>query len=394
MKKLLLAITVLSVVQAAFSQESHEEFLTGRNTTAKEYIINTFRKYDIVILCERHHAEFTQYELFYDIVSDPYFIENVGHIFTEVGSSNMDSRINSFLRGNETDDGTVRDSVTAIFRDIADVPYWHPYSYPWFLSRLHGINMKLEQAKKISLHPSDRKFDWYAIKTTEDYISYENSYPNRDSLMAANIIDRLEGIKAAGDGRGKALVVMNYKHAFLKDHKSAGEHTTNTGRWLSDRYGDKTASVYIMESAIDGKGGPAVVKQGGWDRLFIKTGKTDIGFNLAGSPFGEDTFDAIPYDPVQNFTYEEMFTGIIYYKPPQEQRIRTGWEGFAADGFIPELRRRIEIFLAAQEPDAVNEPGRKYSSMITDDLILKNNIEKEEAIPDLEAIMKLIRRQE
>jgi hypothetical protein len=44
-----------------------------------------FEKYDIVVLCERNHAEFSQYELIYNIVSYELFMEFLGlHIAISV----------------------------------------------------------------------------------------------------------------------------------------------------------------------------------------------------------------------------------------------------------------------------------------------------------------------
>ena len=39
-------------------------------TSAKDYILQKFDDHDIVILCERDHSEFTQYELVKEILSD------------------------------------------------------------------------------------------------------------------------------------------------------------------------------------------------------------------------------------------------------------------------------------------------------------------------------------
>ena len=84
-----------------FSQKIKSEilpyanFLEKQNTSAKDYILDLFKKYDIVILCERQHSETTQYDLIYNVVSSPYFQKNVGNIFTEVGSySNRQNTLN------------------------------------------------------------------------------------------------------------------------------------------------------------------------------------------------------------------------------------------------------------------------------------------------------------
>ena len=64
----------------------------------KDYILHLFEKNDIVILSEANHLEDTQWEMIYSLVSDSFFIKNVGTIFTEYGNVKNQSRVNSFLQ--------------------------------------------------------------------------------------------------------------------------------------------------------------------------------------------------------------------------------------------------------------------------------------------------------
>ncbi len=346
---IILAILLLSSCNSKDKEINHINFLKNQDISAKDYIISLFKEYDVVILCERNHKEFTQYELFVEVVKDPYFIENVGHIFTEVGVANMDSEINKFLLSEHKDSISTRNSITSIFRKIDSSPYWHCYSYPWFLGEIFKINQALNGDKKLMLHPSDCEFDWSKCNTAKEFKAFDNSIVNRDSIMAQNIIERFDIIQSGIDKRKKALVIMNYKHAFLKDHRFLGEITHNTGRYLSDHYKGKVASVYLMGLAIPKIGSYTVVKKGKWDYYFEESSKTNIGFNLKNSPFGMEDFDAIPPDSSQQFKYEDIFTGLIYYKLLQEHKLITGWENYATDDFIPELNRRITIFNTAME---------------------------------------------
>jgi hypothetical protein len=288
MKKALSLLIVLFIFSCGNKTEEDQylAFLKDQKHSAKEYVLNLFKKYDIVILCERNHKEFTQYELFRDIVKDPYFTENVGHIFAEVGVSNMDSVINSFLQSERQDSLTIRKEVTSIFRDIDSSPYWHCYSYPWFLVELHKINQTLPEDKKISWHPSASEFDWSKCRNANDYKTYNHTIVNRDSMIAQNIIKRFDKIRSNSISNKKALVIMNYKHAFLKDHRFEGSITHNTGRYLANQYKGKVASVYIMGLAIPKLGSYTIVKNGRWDYYFEVSNKTNVGFNLASSPFG------------------------------------------------------------------------------------------------------------
>jgi len=200
--------------------------------------------------------------------------------------------------------------------------------------------------------------------------------------MAYNIIKRFNTIQAGTDSRKKALVIMNYKHAFLKDHTFLGETTRNTGRYLSDKFKSKVASVYLMGLAIPQKGAYTLVKNGKWDYYFETSKKTNVGFSLSGSPFGSAEFDVIPPDSTLPLTYEHMFTGLIFYKPVQDHQLRIGWKGFASGKFIPELRRRINIYNEAQEMGMTKEG--------IENNLLKNNIEKTTKYNTIEKLNKEI----
>ncbi len=344
-RNILSLILFLFSILSAQSQNSLESFLKEQNTSAKDYIISLFENYDIVIFCEREHAEFTQYELIKEIVSDPYFIEHVGHIYTEVGVTNIDERINKFLVSPPNDSISMRKQVTEIFRDADSTPYWMAYSFPWLLMQISELNRSLPSEKRLLVHPSDVEFDWYKVNSAKDYQkAIEKSYNNRDSIMARNIIHRYDSIYSSNDTRKKAFVIMNYKHAFLKDHYWEGNLLHNTGRYLADEYKGKVASVYLMGLAITELGSYFVVKNGEWDYLFESLNKTDIGFSLKNTPFGKSMFDAIPKDSIKNFNYEDIFTGLLYYKPLKEQTGIRGWRDFTSDEFTAELRRRIRIF--------------------------------------------------
>lgn len=79
MKHLILLLTF--VFPALFSAQHAEikpyvNFLKTQNTSAKDYLISLFDRYDIVIFAERAHTEQTQYELLLDVFRDPRFREN------------------------------------------------------------------------------------------------------------------------------------------------------------------------------------------------------------------------------------------------------------------------------------------------------------------------------
>lgn len=176
----------------------HLGFLNQPHPSAKEHVLSLFDDHDIVILCERHHEEITQYELIKEIISDPYFCENIGHVYTEVGVASMDERINTFLQGESTDSAAVHVELTRIFRDIDFNPWWHCSSFPLLLQHIRKLNQS--QTMTVQLHPCDVKFDWHTCRSVTNYKEWD-SYTNRDSIMFENFMENYT--KQVSNGKKK-----------------------------------------------------------------------------------------------------------------------------------------------------------------------------------------------
>ena len=71
MERFLVIIEILLFSNLAFCQEynpaitKYVNFLETQNTSAKDYVLELFKKFDVVVLCERNHGEMTQYDLIY-----------------------------------------------------------------------------------------------------------------------------------------------------------------------------------------------------------------------------------------------------------------------------------------------------------------------------------------
>jgi len=388
MRIIILCVTVFSLFACENAKKniSYKEFFKSETLSAKDYVISQFKNHDIVILCERNHMEFTQYELFLEIAKDSIFINDVGNIYTEVGVANMDYEINNFLQGEQQDTISTRNEITRIFREIDFTPYWHCYNFPWFLGELFKLNQHLPMPKKIKLHPVDAEFNWADYKNADEYEKFDNSLDNRDSTMANNIIGQFNKQAEDSKRRKKALIIMNYRHAFLKDYEFINTQQgkrENVGRYLADVYGETVASIYIMGLAFPKPNDYTLVKDGKWDALFESSNRTNTGFNLKDSPFGNEDFDVIPIDSIkQKFTYRDMFTGLVFYRPIQEHKLMIGWKGFVTNEFETEMRRRTIIFNEAM--------GKKMTEEQLKKRIWRNNIEKTFPNHNLEKMKKKI----
>jgi len=323
------------------------DFLRLRNTPAKEYILSLFDKHDIVIICERDHRDSTQYDLYLSLLSDERFAKNVRNVFMEIGVSTLNPVMNAFLHATELSEDSAESAVRYFHRNCSFYPLWEKANYSDFIRGVWQINQRLPANLKLNLYPSDVPFDWQGMDTTK-YRSFWKTIGARDSIMAAQIISTVGTFAQARDLPKKALVIMNFRHAFGHRFEfPPGRKPNNVGRFLFDAYGDRVANVYV--NFLSWKADSAskdlklvAIQNGKWDAALRISGKQDVGFDFAGSPFGEDGLDIWPYQTP--FRFNEVFTGFVYYLPPERWRAVSGVQGLVDTTFAQEVLRRQTIF--------------------------------------------------
>lgn len=141
-----------------------------KDNSAKDYILNLFERYDFVIICERDHRDITQYDLYKEIVSDPYFVKNVGNIFMEIGVKNSQDRVNDFIFSENLDEAVKYKKLREIHRNASYFPIWEKYNYSYFIESIYEYNQNLSPKQKIKVFPSDIYMDWNEIRNYDDMI--------------------------------------------------------------------------------------------------------------------------------------------------------------------------------------------------------------------------------
>ena len=114
----------LAAFQSSSSTKPYVDFLKKQHTNPVDYVTGLFDKYDVVVLCERAHPEMTQWDFIYDIICDPRFIHNVGHVFTEYGQVGMQDYLNKFMLTDSLSETEVHDHVIHIMRNMPVWPAW------------------------------------------------------------------------------------------------------------------------------------------------------------------------------------------------------------------------------------------------------------------------------
>jgi hypothetical protein len=328
--------------------EKYVQFLKNQNQSPVDYIMNLYQQHDIVILCERVHPEMTQYDVILNILSDKRFTEQVGHIFTEAGTSSMQPYVESFLMDTTLDEEGIEEHLRHICRNIAWSPHREMTSYYELLKKVHQLNKSLSKDKRIHIYPSDLPLTWNGM-TTVKYREFRNELRQRDKIIADQIADKFDMIYNSPNPRKKALVIMNYRHAFPHLEITLGKRTKkfeNVGGFLMAYYPKIVANVMInsirlLPGSTDNKVVMTALQDGKWDAAFAVLGNPDAGFDFTGSPFGNDSFDYFPVP--SKYRYRDVFTGFIFYRPLDEHKMSMGIPNLFDAAFVDELIARYEI---------------------------------------------------
>jgi hypothetical protein len=340
-----------------------------------DYVIDLFDRHDVVLLCERPHPEASQWDFIYELVSDPRFINRVGHIFTEYGQVGMQSYLDDFMATDGLSTDEIQERAVHIMRHWAIWPIWNNTNFYTYLTRLYALNQTLPPENRIRHYFTDGSVNWSEL-IREKFPAYRSSLGNRDEQMAQVVIEEMERLTESANSPPKCLVVMNYRHGFDLTGRSPNARRYNTYEYLKDSFRGRAANVLLNTNILF-----AVPIAGGvWDAAFRQTSDHPAGFDFADSPFGQDAFDMFPIQPTltRKLKYSDVFTGFLYIHPLEDQYIQKGIPGYF-DGFEQEASRRagflgeqfrmgIEYMIASgvdrHEPDKMMIPHRQIESLL------------------------------
>ena len=136
------------------------DFLARGHSAPLNYVLDLFDDHDLVIVCERFHGETTQWDLLLELVSDERFSSRVGHVFTELGVSNLQPALDELMATPALAGAELKRRLLAIYRDLSFHPMWAKSNFFDFLTRVYNLNQTLEPGQRIAIHFSDVPFDW------------------------------------------------------------------------------------------------------------------------------------------------------------------------------------------------------------------------------------------
>ncbi len=352
MKNILLII-ILFGYSLGFCQSKiihYSEFLENQNQSPKDYIFELFENNDIIILGERDHRDTTQYDLILEIIGDERFIENIGHVYTEVGVINHTKWANNVIKGNYKDNKEFEKDFVSLYRELDFNPLWDKYNMVKYLKGIYEINKSLDNDKKITIGLTDCAFEWKEM-THEKYTDFKKSnlkgLSTRDSIMAYNFMQLYEQQNPI-NGYKKALLIQSRPHATNLNIVYKDKRVKKTGSFIKEQYGNNVKiiafnwykwlppewSKWMPEHQIE------LTNEGKWDAAYEITGKKTIGFNIENSPFGLTDFD---YTYKQDIKYQDVIDGLIFYLPFYKFSCTRGLPNIVDLEFAKEYIKRVDI---------------------------------------------------
>lgn len=314
--------------------EKYVDFIYGCDTSPVDYVMGLFDRYDIVILGERDHRDTTQYDLVEQIMSDPRFIDKVGHVMTEVGVCNMTETADCIVNACYTSDREFETALWGAYKNIDYTPLWEKTNFYQYLYSVYRINKHLPATKKLHISFADIPFSWKQTEglTHEQFQDFQHIWDYKDIVMGNNALTEIYKLFDGSGLRKKVLIIFNSPHSFSLLNHSAGQI-------IMERFPGRVANVAI-NWAKRRNGYRGLTQNGKWDAAFAACGNKSIGFNLAQSPFGEDRFDLRPGYFKKRLKYKEVYTGFIFYKPVEEWVFGIGIPNMIDSCFVDELTRR------------------------------------------------------
>lgn len=361
MKRILtLAILSWLIISPAFPQslqpgdsiKTYVDFLKTKSLLSpKEYVLQSFREKDIIILSERLHPEFRQYEMIADILKDERF---TGDVYTEVGVFNAGQQINDLLHKEGLSPEEVDHEILGIFKNLDMFPLWPDYNYFFLIKSVYEINQHRNKQDKISIYPLDIIFSWDSIQCDAQYKMFMDmmepqGFPpviNRNAWMGEAFSRTYDNIKYHHPEKTKALVIMNTYHGYTRI-PTYFPHPEDPMVYSTAEYIYKTYPGKVKGISINGIGNTGqLVCKGRWDAAFRVTGNVPVGFDLPGTPFGETTFDMYNFggNAYATVNFDYIFDGLVFFEPIENFDLVWGIPGIFNDTiFVNEFYRRCAI---------------------------------------------------
>lgn len=196
-----LAVSALAFPLAASAQQAGAAVTKAeaRIVAANDGIFEAFRSHSLVGLGEMHGvAEVLDY--YGNLISDPRFAAQVGHVVVEFGGAARQSTIDRYVNGESVPYAELREVWN---QTVGAQPTILNEGYALFFTRVRQTNLKLPADQRIKVWLGEPPIDWAQVRTAE---SYRPLLDTRDSHAAALVIREIL------EKNRKALVIYGSAH--------------------------------------------------------------------------------------------------------------------------------------------------------------------------------------
>ena len=295
-----------------------------------KFLYNLFAEKDIVIISERMHPEYTQWDLFSQIILSDDFANKIGNVCTEFGRVNNQHDLEHYLSTPFDSEEELKKATADLVRENGGMwPLWCNKNIYDFIQNLHKFNAQRDKEGKINLFFSDEAAIWDTITNRLQWKSANYRSLHRDSIMAENTMSVYKKLVADNSDRKKILVIQNTRHAY----KSNTHKLDATADYIFKTFPTQTANVYMNSVSLLFI--PA--KAGVWDAAALQIKDSVWAINFNESILGNDYFDM--HQGMMGKRYKDVFDGMIYYKHPKDFIFVESYE-YMLDDFKDTLLKR------------------------------------------------------
>ena len=301
-----------------------------------EYLMQLFKNHDIVVLCERMHPEYTQWQFFSQIIFNDNFALKIGNVATEFGNINNQRQLDTLLNNSFKSEKDRKKAFAALIRENGGMwPLWNNTNIYDFALNMSKFNEKQDEKHTINWFFCDVESDWKNTNNRQDWEDKNFKNYNRDSIMAVNIMSVFDNLK-----NNKLLVILNTRHAYKE--KRGFEFAT--ADYLNQYYGEKVAFVWLnsvaRKTSIDEIFQP--YQMGVLDAAAMQIKDSIWAISFSNSILGNDRFELLPHVDKWNLKMKDLFDGMIYCMHPSQHYKKEGYEYILSD-FADTLLKRNKI---------------------------------------------------
>ena len=319
----------LPVVDTNFRRELLG-YLRQNYKTPEDYVLSKFRDHQIVFIGELHRIRHDP-ELIQRLIPRLYKagIYNLG---IEFASYRDQPKVDKLINAPVYDEQVARDIIFNHYSSWGFREYMDIYRAAWEVN--HKLSKEAPRFRVVNLNVT---WDWSFVKTAADRSNPEvmkKVWPEGESdpFMAGVIL------KEFGDQGQKALIYSGMHHAFTRyklpivDHgKFVGFSEGCMGNLVYKKLGDRVFTICLHHPWWDANWQDWVYPaEGVIDALLFNEPRLrPVGFDLAGTPFGELGGRGSLYEKgYQPFSLKLFVDGYIYTKPISQYQGVTADEKF------------------------------------------------------------------